>query len=111
VRLLFDQNLSPKLPRLLASEYPGSIHIRVGNLDRETDVGIRAFAQAHELTIVTRDFDFVELADLLGAPPRIIYIQGENLSAEECADRLKRHQTAIEEAFGVFDRSVYVIPD
>ncbi len=28
VKLLFDENLSAKLPRMLASEYPGSVHVR-----------------------------------------------------------------------------------
>lgn len=28
MKLLFDQNLSPRLPRLLADLYPNSVHIR-----------------------------------------------------------------------------------
>jgi predicted nuclease of predicted toxin-antitoxin system len=28
VKLLFDQNLSPRLPARLAAEYPGSAHVR-----------------------------------------------------------------------------------
>jgi predicted nuclease of predicted toxin-antitoxin system len=28
MKLLFDQNLSPQLPRLLADLYPESVHIR-----------------------------------------------------------------------------------
>lgn len=33
MKLLFDQNLSPRLPRLLADIYPDSVHVR--------DVGLR----------------------------------------------------------------------
>jgi len=98
VRLLIDQNLSPQLARLLGKEYPGSLHVRAAELIGESDIAIRVFAQNNELIIVSRDFDFVELVDLLGAPPKVIYIQGENLSAQQCADRLIRHRTAIEEA-------------
>jgi predicted nuclease of predicted toxin-antitoxin system len=111
VRLLFDQNLSPQLPRLLAKDYPGSLHIRAADLIGGSDIAIRVFAQSNDLVIVSRDFDFVELIDLLGAPPKVIYIQGENLSAPECAERLIRHRTAIEEAFTVFKRSVYIVRD
>jgi predicted nuclease of predicted toxin-antitoxin system len=28
MKLLFDQNLSPRLPRILANIYPESIHVR-----------------------------------------------------------------------------------
>ena len=28
MKLLFDENVSPKLPQMLANEYPGSVHIR-----------------------------------------------------------------------------------
>jgi len=28
VKLLFDENVSPKLPQMLANEYSGSVHIR-----------------------------------------------------------------------------------
>jgi hypothetical protein len=28
MKLLFDENLSPKLPRLFAAQFPGSLHLR-----------------------------------------------------------------------------------
>jgi hypothetical protein len=28
MKLLFDENLSPKLPRLIESQFPGSVHVR-----------------------------------------------------------------------------------
>ena len=36
MKLLFDENLSPKLPRLLATEFPNSLHVR--------DIGMKGFA-------------------------------------------------------------------
>src|SRR5438046_9424501 len=36
MKLLFDENLSPKLPRLLAALYPNSVHVR--------DCGLKGFA-------------------------------------------------------------------
>jgi predicted nuclease of predicted toxin-antitoxin system len=28
MKLLFDENLSPRLPRLLAEQFPDSVHVR-----------------------------------------------------------------------------------
>jgi predicted nuclease of predicted toxin-antitoxin system len=37
MKLLFDENLSPKLPRLLTTQFPGSLHLRDCGLKGETD--------------------------------------------------------------------------
>jgi predicted nuclease of predicted toxin-antitoxin system len=37
MKLLFDQNLSPRLPRILIDIYPESIHVRELNLRDATD--------------------------------------------------------------------------
>ena len=37
MKLLFDENLSPKLPRLVAASFPGSQHIRELGLKGQTD--------------------------------------------------------------------------
>lgn len=108
MRLLFDENLSPSLGRLLSRDYPGSIHVRAADLIGASDVSICAFAREHNLIICTRDYDFVELADLLNAAPHIIYLLDERLSAAQCAERLLAHKTAIEQAFAN-GKVVYVI--
>jgi predicted nuclease of predicted toxin-antitoxin system len=36
MKLLFDENLSPKLPRLLAEQFPESLHVR--------DCGLKGFS-------------------------------------------------------------------
>jgi predicted nuclease of predicted toxin-antitoxin system len=40
MKLLFDQNLSPRLARLLADLYPGSIHVREVGLRDAVDAAI-----------------------------------------------------------------------
>ena len=37
MKLLFDQNLSPRLPRMLAVEFAASAHVREFGLARGTD--------------------------------------------------------------------------
>jgi predicted nuclease of predicted toxin-antitoxin system len=43
--LLFDQNLSYKLVRLLSDLYPGSTHVKLEALEKADDIQIWDFAQ------------------------------------------------------------------
>lgn len=40
MKLLFDENLSPKLPRLFNDLFPGSLHVRDCNLKGQPDHAI-----------------------------------------------------------------------
>ena len=80
MKLLFDQNLSRKLPARLADLYPDSTQAIAVGLDRAPDNEIRAYAERHGFIIVTRDSDFAELDALYGAPPKTIRIARPNLS-------------------------------
>ena len=55
--LLFDANLSPKLPELLADLFPDSIHVYSYSLE-DSDDKIWNFASERKLIIVTKDEDF-----------------------------------------------------
>ena len=68
MKLLFDQNLSPRLPHLLADIYADSIHVReVGMRDADDQV-IWEHAKLHGLTIVSKDSDFQSGACYTAAP-------------------------------------------
>lgn len=58
MRLLFDQNLSFKLVRLLADVYPDSVHVRDLQLVEADDLTIWRYAAERELAIVSKDSDF-----------------------------------------------------
>jgi predicted nuclease of predicted toxin-antitoxin system len=60
VKLLFDENLSPKLPRRLANEYPGSVHAREVGLRGAEDRQISDYGRAQGFAIVSKDADFRE---------------------------------------------------
>jgi len=62
MRLLFDENLSPHLPAMLADLFPSSIHVREPGLKSSVDEAIWQYAAQHGLTIVTKDDDFRQLA-------------------------------------------------
>ena len=53
--MLFDENLSPRLPALLSDQFPGSRHVRNVGLRGATDQDIWNFAAAADFTIVTKD--------------------------------------------------------
>jgi predicted nuclease of predicted toxin-antitoxin system len=96
VRLLFDENLSPDLPRLVAGLYASSAHVReVGLLGGEDDV-IWRFAAEMNFVLATKDDDFVELSILRGAPPKIILIRLGNCRTSAIAGLLSAEQPRIE---------------
>ena len=58
MRLLFDQNLSHRLVKLLSSEYPGSGHVRDVGLNAADDRTIWDYAARNGFVIVSKDSDF-----------------------------------------------------
>jgi predicted nuclease of predicted toxin-antitoxin system len=99
VRLLFDQNLSPRLLALLADLYGGSTHVRNEGLEAADDDAVWEYAARHGFAIVSKDADFHQRSFLLGAPPKVIWIQRGNCATEEIAVLLRdRHAEVL--AFG-----------
>ncbi|MBY0562824.1 MAG: DUF5615 family PIN-like protein [Hyphomonadaceae bacterium] len=78
MKLLFDQNLSHRLCRLLADLSPEASQVCSAGLDRASDQDIRMFAQREGFVIVTLDADFAEIATLRGAPPKVIWLRCGN---------------------------------
>jgi len=78
--LLFDQNISPKITRLVRSIYPGAVHIRSMGLEDASDTQIFEYARKKSLQIVTFDSDFADLSIVWGYPPKIIWLRTGNLT-------------------------------
>ncbi len=78
MKLLFDQNLSFRLCRQLADLFPESTQVRLVGLDRADDRTLWDFAKANDYTLVSFDADFAEMATLLGAPPKVIWLRCGN---------------------------------
>ena len=72
MKLLLDENLSRRLLPELQALFPGSTHIVPMGLESASDREVWERAAAEGLTIMTKDADFVELAVLRGAPPKVI---------------------------------------
>ena len=58
MRLLFDQNLSPRLTLALQDLFPESLHVRDIGLGSVEDLAVWTYAKDHGCTIVSKDSDF-----------------------------------------------------
>ena len=98
MRLLFDNNLSPRLPRLLATDYPGSEHVSRFGLGQADDLAVRAFAAANGFVVVSKDIDHRNLCLQLGQPPKVVWVRLGNCPVTQLETAL-RTQSALLLAF------------
>jgi Uncharacterized protein conserved in bacteria len=96
VKLLFDQNLSPRLIRRLDDLYPDSNHVYLIGLDTSPDPVIWEYARDNEFIVVTRDADFSDLNVMLGFPPKVIWIRRGNCTTSEIETVLRSNYEAVQ---------------
>lgn len=96
MRLLLDQNLSPRLAGRLADIYPDCAHVHELGLDQASDTEIWLFAKTHGYTIVSKDADFHQRSFVLGAPPKVLWLRLGNCSVAETAELLRRRFISIQ---------------
>jgi predicted nuclease of predicted toxin-antitoxin system len=95
--LLFDQNLSFKLCKMLHVEFPNCRHVREVALSQSDDAAIWKFAALSGLTLVSKDQDFRQRSALFGAPPKCVWVRLGNCSTAEVAALLRRRANLIHE--------------
>ena len=81
MKLIFDQNLSPRLRNALHDLYPESIHLTDVGLDQAPDTDIWPYAKGNDFVVVSKDSDYRDLSNRLGHPPKVIWIRSGNSSA------------------------------
>lgn len=96
MKLLFDQNLAPRLVEQLGDLFPGSAHVQSLRLDRAPDVPLWNFARENDFLIVTKDVDFSDRSALLGYPPKVIWIRLGNSTTNEIESALRAHHEDID---------------
>jgi predicted nuclease of predicted toxin-antitoxin system len=89
VKLHFDENLSPRLPAVLADVYPDSLHVHSCGLGSADDSAIWQYAKENRFTIVSKDSNFQERGVLLGQPPKFIWLRAPNSSTQEIENLLR----------------------
>ncbi|MFT3883028.1 MAG: DUF5615 family PIN-like protein [Gemmatales bacterium] len=90
MKLLFDQNLSPKLVQLLADVFPDSVHVQSINLDSSDDDIIWEYALQNGLAIVTKDVDYNNLSILRGTPPKVVWLVTGNCTTRQVEKLLRQ---------------------
>jgi predicted nuclease of predicted toxin-antitoxin system len=96
MKLLFDQNLSPRLVHHLLDLYPDSNHVYPLGIDQAPDEEVWEYARREGFLIVTKDADFTDLCMLLGFPPKIVWIRRGNCKTADIEGLLRRHHPDIE---------------
>ncbi|MDQ1557643.1 MAG: hypothetical protein QOD32_703 [Pyrinomonadaceae bacterium] len=110
MKLLFDQNLSPRLPRLLADIYADSVHDREVGLRDASDNIIWDYAKSHGFAIVSKDSDFQQRSLLYGSPPKFIWLRVGNCTVKTTEDLLRKHSAAIHTFDSDISKSHLMIP-
>jgi predicted nuclease of predicted toxin-antitoxin system len=108
VKLLFDNNLSQKLPLLITELFSGSCHVFDLNIHLESDRWIYEYAKNHQFTIVSKDKDFYHLLNTLGPPPKLIWISIGNCTNQQIIKVMRRKSNEIK-LFLTGTRSLLVI--
>ena len=95
MKLLFDQNISPKIVRQIESDFPGSFQVRHVGLEDASDSRIFEYAKNQGYAIVTFDADFVDLNIIRGIPPKIIWLKTGNLTTRSISKLLQKNKSAL----------------
>ena len=96
MKLLLDENLSPRLVQQLALDFPGSAHVDAVGLHGEPDVEIWSHAGEHGFVIVSKDDDFRQLSFLHGAPPKVVWLSVGNAETDVIGQLLIEGKPRIE---------------
>jgi predicted nuclease of predicted toxin-antitoxin system len=96
MRLLFDQNISPRLVNRLADLYPEASHVWLIGLDRASDQEVWQYARDNDYIIVTKDADFGDYSLVRGHPPKVIWLWLGNCTTGQIEAALRRNKQAIE---------------
>ncbi len=95
MKLLFDQNLSPKLVKSLEDVFPNSDHVFPLGLDKSDDTEVWEYARDNDFTLVTKDADFGDLSILRSFPPKVIWIRRGNCKTSDIEAILRNNFEAI----------------
>ena len=108
MKLLFDENLSPRLVAALADLFPESAHVDRLGLGGEPDPVIWEYAKCHGFVLVSKDADFHERSLLYGHPPKVVWIRRGNCSVRHI-EMILRNKAADIERLKADDELTYLI--
>jgi len=110
VKLLLDQNLSRRLVRLLAEQYPDTAHVLLLGMAENEDTDIWNYAIKNGYMIVSKDKDFYQRSARHGHPPKVIHLTMGNCSVQEISDILIKNAGHIKEFSKNQSKSYLLLP-
>ena len=90
MKLLFDQNLSPKLVEIFNHQFHDSRHVQSLAFGESEDIKLWDYAKENNYTLVTKDSDFNNMVSLYGFPPKVIWIKKGNCSTRQIEELLNK---------------------
>jgi len=92
LKLLLDENLSPRLIASVGELYPESRHVEDCGLISASDDEVWSCAAKNGFSIVSKDSDFSERSALHGSPPKVIWLRIGNQAESILRDAFTRVQ-------------------
>jgi len=108
LKLLLDQNLSPRIVTDLGNDYPDSAHVREFSMQSSADAEIWEFAKQRGCAVVSKDSDFHQRSFLYGQPPKVIWVRLGNCTTEQVLQAIRDNQKTIA-AFSEDEESSFLI--
>ncbi len=97
MKLLFDQNISHRIIKILPEAFDGSSTVKNEKLINVSEKIIWDFARLNHYTIVTLDSDFSDLSTFFACPPKIIWLRTGNLTTKEIKELINFNISAIKD--------------
>ncbi|MGO9336147.1 MAG: DUF5615 family PIN-like protein [Terracidiphilus sp.] len=95
MKLLLDENLSPRLVASVGDLYPNSTHVEDCGLLAAPDEQVWRFALENGFAIVTKGSDFSERSVLDGCPPKVIWLRIGNCKKAQAGVRYPRQSRGL----------------
>ena len=95
MNLLFDQNISPRILKILPQQFSNCQQVRFVGLEDSSDFEIFQFARKNDFAVVTFDSDFVDLNAMHGTPSKIVYLNTGNLTTSNVSELLTENTLRI----------------
>lgn len=112
MKLLLDENLSPRLVESLRELCDAVVHVREVGLAEASDAAVWGYAAQNGFTIVSKDGDFHHLSLLLGFPPKVILIALGNCSTKDIEFILQARRSDLVAFDGDTESALFVLgPD
>jgi len=95
MKLLLDENLSPRIIEQIGISYDEVTQVDALGLRGATDTTIWNFAKENGYTIVSKDSDFRDRALLYGHPPKVVWLNIGNCKTADVVNILNLSKNII----------------